>query len=41
MTQQIVPVAGGVLVLVREDRKLLSARFVDESIAYLFTEETD
>lgn len=39
MTQEAVPVAGGLLILVRESGKLLSARFVDESIAHYFTDE--
>jgi hypothetical protein len=39
MTQEIVNVSVGILIFVREGRKLVSVRFVDAAIAHYYTKD--
>lgn len=38
MNESIVQVAGGILIFVREGRRLVSVRFVDAAIAHYYME---
>lgn len=41
MVQEIVQVEAGILILVREGRKLVSVRFIDAAVAHYYTDTAE